>query len=200
MFGVGHRTLNIMLNFNQLEKGIMIVIDGQPYEIFEISHMFKGRGHSTLQAKLKNLISNNVISRSFHPSDAFEQADISKSEAKFIYAHRGKFVFSEIGNACLRFELTEEQVGDSSKFLKTNQVVEILKFKDKIINVSVPIKIQFKVIEAPPGVRGERSEAGTKLVVLETGAQINAPLFIEQGDIIEINTETNEYAKRIAKH
>ena len=95
-----------MLNFNELEKGIMIVIDGQPYEILEISHMFKGRGHSTLQAKLKNLISNNVVSRSFHPSDTFEEADISKSDAKFIYAHRGKFVFSEIGNTCTNAKIT----------------------------------------------------------------------------------------------
>jgi elongation factor P len=189
-----------MLNFNQLERGIMIVIDGQPYEILETSHMFKGRGHSVLQVKLKNLITGNVISRTFHPSDAFEEAEISKSEAKFIYNHRGKFVFSEMENACLRFELTEEQVGDSSKFLKANQIVEILKFKDKIINISIPIKIQLKVVEAPPGVKGERSEAGTKLIVLETGAQINAPLFIEQGDIIEINTDTNEYVRRVAKN
>ena len=110
---------------------------------------------------------------------------------------RNKFSFSEEENPQKRFELTEEQIGPATKFLKPNQIVKGIVFEEKIINIALPIKINLKVIEAPPGVKGDRSQSGTKQVVLETGAKINAPLFIKEGDIIEVNTETGEYVRRI---
>jgi len=88
-------------------------------------------------------------------------------------------------------------IGEGSKFLKPNQILTGIKFQEKIINIVLPIKVQLKVIEAPPGVKGERAQAGTKPVTLETGATINVPLFIETGDIIEVNTETGEYVRRV---
>jgi elongation factor P len=92
--------------------------------------------------------------------------------------------------------LAGEQIGPQVQFLKANQIVEALIFQNKIINISLPIKVQLKVIEAPPGIRGDRSQAGTKQITLETGAKINAPLFIEEGEVIEVNTETGEYVRR----
>ena len=186
-----------MISYSELEKGIRIILDTQPYEIIEAARSFKARGHSVLQTKLKNLKTGNLISKTFHPSDSFEEAEISKKQAKFIYTHKDKYVFSEKDNSSQRFELTKEQIGEKSKFLSPNQIVELIIFKDEIINLSLPIKINLKVIEAPPGEKGSRAEAGTKTVVLESGAKINVPLFIEQGDIIEINTETGEYIKRV---
>ena len=186
-----------MISYSELEKGIRIILDGQPYEIIEIARSFKARSHSVLQTKLKNLKTGNVISKTFHPSDNFEQAEVSKKQAKFIYTHRDKYIFSEKDDSSQRFELTKEQVGEKSKFLSPNQTVEFIIFKNEIINLSLPIKINLKVIEAPPGEKGSRAEAGTKTVVLESGAKINAPLFIKQGDIIEINTDTGEYVKRV---
>ena len=106
-------------------------------------------------------------------------------------------MFSEKDDSSQRFELTKEQVGEKSKFLSPNQIVELIIFKNEIINLGLPIKINLKVIEAPPGEKGSRAEAGTKTVVLESGAKINVPLFIKQGDIIEINTDTGEYIKRV---
>ncbi len=192
-----------MLTYTELEKGVKIILDNQPYEIIEAAFLFKGRGHSILQTKIKNLITGNAISRTFHPSDAFEEAEISKIKAKFLYQHKEKFFFCEEQNSANRFELTKEQIGEQGKFLKQNQIIEGLIFhpnktkKGKVINISLPIKINFKVIEAPPGIKGGRSESGTKTITLETGAKINAPLFVEEGDIIEVNIETEEYVRRI---
>ena len=185
------------LPYSELKKGVKIILDNQPYEIIEASFLFKGRGHSVLQAKLKNLITGNLISKTFHPSDTFEEAEISKIEAEFLYQGRDKFFFSEKENPANRFDLTAEQIGQASQFLKSNQIVEGIIFKNKVINISLAIKINLKVTEAPPGVKGSRAEPGTKIVTLETGAKINVPLFIGEGDIIEVNTQTGEYVRRV---
>jgi elongation factor P len=186
--------------YSELKKGVKIILDSELYEIIEAAPLFKGRGHSVLQAKLKNLATGNLISRTLHPSDILEEAEISKIEAKFLYSHRDKFFFSEAKNPAKRFDLTLEQIGEQGKFLKPNQTVEGIIFENKVINISLPIKINLKVIEAPPGLRGGRAEPGTKTVTLETGVKINVPLFIKEGDLIEINTQTGEYVRRVEEH
>ncbi len=186
-----------MISFNELEKGINIIIDGQPYEIMEASKMFKGRGHSVLQTKLKNLINDSVLSKTFHPSDNFKEAEIEKKEVKFLYANKGQYFFCQPNDPSQRFSLSEDQVGEQAKLLKTDQIVESVVFQDKQISITLPIKISLKVIEAPPAVQGNRTQPGNKMVVLETGANINAPLFIKEGDIIEINTQKQEYVRRV---
>ncbi len=186
-----------MLSYSELEKGKMIIMNDQPYEIVEAQSVFKGRGHSYLQTKLKNLATGAVIAKTIQPRDEFDEADIEKKEAKYIYNNKGKFVFSEVNNPSNRFELTTEQIGPASKFLKPNEIVETIVFDDKIINVSLPIKVQLKVIEVTPGVKGDRAASGNKAITLENGTIMNAPLFINEGDIIEINTEREEYVRRI---
>lgn len=187
----------ITLAYAELKKGVKIILDSEPYEIIEASHLFKGRGHSILQVKLKNLTTGNLISKTLRPSDIFEEAELSKIEVKYLYFHRDKFFFCEVKNPAKRFDLTAEQTGKQGKFLKPNQIVEGIIFENKVINISLPIKINLKVIEAPPGVKGSRAEPGTKTVALETGAKINVPLFIKEGDIVEVNTQTGEYVRRI---
>ena len=186
-----------MLSHNDLKKGVQFLFEGMPYQILDSSFVFKGRGSSIVQVRMKNLINGNVLSRSFHPGEEFEEIEIQKIMVKFIYFHRDKYIFSREDNPSFRFELSKDIIGESVKFLKPNQVLEGIEFKGKIINVSLPIKINLKVTEAPPGVKGDRAQGGTKTVTLETGAQINVPLFIESGDIIEINTEKGEYVKRV---
>jgi len=186
-----------MINHTELKRGAQIILDGEPYEILESAPMKKAQRRVIIQAKAKNLINGNVLNRNFHQGETFEEADLVKFDAKFIYSNNGKFVFCEANDPSKRFDLAGEQIGDASKFLKPNQIVQGIKFQGKIINVSLPIKVQLKVIEAPPGFKGDRSQSGTKQVKLETGATINAPLFIEEGDVIEINTDTEEYTKRV---
>jgi len=172
-------------------------MNGDPYEIIEASSTVKARGSSVLQVRLRNLKTGSVISDTFHPSDSFEEAQITKMAAKFLYGHRGEYVFCEEGNPSNRFSLPEGKIGEKKNFFKPNQQVEALVFEDEVINVSLPIKINLKVTQAPPGIKGDRSQSGTKIVTLESGAKINAPLFIESGDVIEVNTESGEYVRRI---
>jgi len=186
-----------MVSYSELQKGVRVLLEGDPHEIIEGAPMFKGRGHSVFQAKLKNLKTGNVVSRTFHPSDNFEDAKVSKKEVKFIYSHGDKYVFSEKDDPAKRFELSSGKIGEKRNFLKENEILEALVFKEEVINISLPIKTQLKVVQAPPGIKAGRAEAGTKQITLETGAQINVPLFIEQGDIIEVNTETREYVRRV---
>ena len=185
-----------MLSYSQLEKGVRIIMNGSPYEIIKAEPMFKGRGQSVLNTELKNLRTGNVIPKTFHASDSFEEAEIDKIKAKFIYSNKGEYFFSEKDNPSVRFSLKEEQVENKKNFLKPEQEVEALRFKDKIINIFLPVKVNLKVEMAPPTLKGE-SSSGNKMAVLETGVNINVPGFIETGDIIEINTETGEYSRRV---
>jgi elongation factor P len=186
-----------MASYSELVKGKIIVINDQPYEIIEALSTFKGRGHSYLQMKLKNLVTGAVIARSAQPRDSFEDADVDKMDAKFIYATKDKCTFTEVDNPSKRFEIGIDIIGDGFKYLKEGEVVTTLLFDDEVINVMIPIKVKLKVTEVSPGVKGDRASSGTKVVKVETGATINAPLFVEEGDVIEINTESQEYVRRV---
>jgi len=186
-----------MLSYFDLRKGVQFILDGEPYEVLEFQQMRKAQDVTVAQTKIKNLITGKVIERNFHIGETFEEADLEKVDIKFLYSHRDKFYFAEIENPKNRFDLTKEKIGKGADFLKPNQILKGIKFQGKIINVEVPIKVQLKVIEAPPGLKGNRAQPGNKSVVLETGAKINTPLFIEEGDIIEINTENSEYVRRV---
>jgi len=186
-----------MLNYTDLKKGVQFILEGQPYEVLESGQMKKAQRRPVMQTKIRNLITGNVFERNFQQGETFKEAELNKFKAKFLYAHRGRYFFCEEGNPSKRFDLSEEQIGQSVKFLKQNQVVEAVTFEGKIINISLPIKVQMKIKEAPPGIKGDRAQGGTKTAVLETGARIQVPLFVEAGDVIEINTEKGEYVRRI---
>ena len=186
-----------MLTHNDLKKGARFILDEQPYEVIESQPLKVAQGKAVIQTKVRDLITGSVFVKNFHQGETFEEAELEKIEANFIYQRKGKFVFSESKNPANRFELTEEQIGTGARFFKANQQLTAIKFQGKIINIVLPIKVQLKVTESPPGIKGGRAQAGNKTVTLETGAQINAPLFIEQDDIIEINTESGEYVRRI---
>ena len=186
-----------MLSYFNLRKGVQFILEGEPYEVLEFQQMGKAQDVVVAKTKIRNLINGKVLEKNFHQGDTFEEAELEKTEVKFVYSHRGKLVFCEAENPSKRFELTEEQIGGGVKFMKSNQVLTGIKFQDRIVNVVLPIKVQLKVADAPPGVKGERAQAGTKTATLETGAQINVPLFVETDDVIEVNTETGEYVRRI---
>ena len=186
-----------MLSHTDLKKGVLIIVDDQPYEVLEANSLKKAQRRPIVQTKIKNLITGNVFERNFQQGDVFEEAEISKLKAKFLYSHKERFFFCEELNLSKRFYLDASQVGEQAKFLKKNQSIEVLIFEEKIIRLRIPIKVQLMVKEAPPGVQGDRAQGGTKTVTLETDAQINVPLFVEEGDIIEVNTETSEYTRRV---
>jgi len=200
-----------MINYNDLKPGTVFIFDGQPYQVVEFSFLRMQQRKPVAQTKIKNLITGKVISRNFQHTESFAEAEINYREVKFLYNHpdrkssisngtsRGKFVFCEISDPAKRFEISEEQIGEMAKFLKPNSNIQVMEFEDKIVNVLLPIKMELKVIEAPPGIKGNTAQGGVKTVKIETGVLINVPLFIDEGDTIRINTQTGEYTERVEK-
>lgn len=188
-----------MINYNDLKPGVIFVLDGQPYQVMEFGFMRMQQRKPVAQTKIKNLITGKTMSRNFQHTDSFQEADIQYRDVKFLYASRGKYVFCEMNDPSKRFEMSEEQIGNIGPYLKPNNPIEIVEFDDKIINVNLPIKMDFKVIEAPPNIKGNTAQGGVKAVKIETGAMVNVPLFVESGDIIRINTETGDYTERVGK-
>lgn len=188
-----------MLSINDLQSGSVIKIDNDPYQVLEAKHLHMGRGSSSVQTRIKNLRTGQVLERNYKPADSFEETEVEKKDAKFLYAHREEFWFCEAGNPKARFMLKQELLGESAVFLKPNLPVTALLFEGTILAIELPIKVDYKVIEAPPAVRGNTAQGGTKLVTLEGGAKINAPLFINEGDVVRVNTQIGEYTERMEK-
>jgi elongation factor P len=199
LFWLQKSRINLMLNYNDLRPGVIFILDRDPYQVLEFSLLKMQQRKPVAQTKIKNLINGKIIDRTFHQNETFQEADIKKEKIKFIYAHRDKFVFCYENDSSKRFELPAEKVGDNAKFLKANAPLESISFEGKIIGLSLPIKMDFEVIEAPPNIKGSTASGGNKIVKIETGAKINVPMFIEQRDIIRINTQTGQYSERIEK-
>lgn len=192
-----------MLEYNEITEHKYIVFEGEPFEVLT-SHVFRKQQRKPVNAtKLRSLLTGRITEHSFHVSDKAEQADISRREVKFLYANKGEYWFSEVKDPSKRFELPETMIGTAAKFLKENTVVDALIFDDgksedgKIIGLKLPIKMDLKVTEAQPAVKGNTAQGGTKLIKLESGAEIQVPMFIKEGDIIRVNTDTGEYTDRL---
>ncbi len=192
-----------MLDYSEITKGKYIVFDGQPCEVLD-AHVFRKQQRKPVNAvKLKNLITGKVSEPSFHVSEKAEEAEIDKKTVKFLYANKGEFWFCEANDPSKRFTVSDVILDGKGKFLKPNTQVDLLMFGDEdenplIIGLKMPIKVELKVTEAMPAVRGNTVQGGTKIVVVETGATVNVPMFITEGEIIRINTDTGEYAERVS--
>jgi elongation factor P len=186
-----------MLAYTELKKGVLFVLDGDPYEVIEMNFLRMQQRKATVNTKIRNLITGKILDRNWQASDSFEEAEVERKSATFIYANRGEMWFHEKGNPKARFMLPQEVLGDSAQFLKPNTEVTTFIFKGKVIKIDIPIKMEFKVIEAPPGIKGNTAQGGTKTVTIEGGAKIAAPLFIEEGEVIRVNTQTGEYVERV---
>jgi len=184
------------LDISDLKRGGLVVYDGDPYMVLSVRHVHMGRGGASVQTKIKNLRSGKVLDRNFKSADTFEEADIEKLNANFIYERNSEYWFNESGNKGNRFSLVKDVIGDAAPFLKPGMEVKAFIFDGGVINIELPIKADYKVIEAPPSIRGNTSSGGDKVVTIEGGAKVTVPLFIEEGDVIRINTETWEYAER----
>ena len=188
-----------MLNYNDLRPGVIFILDGDPYQVLEFGLLKMQQRKPVAQTKVKNLINGKIVERTFHQNETFQEAEIKKEKIKFIYSHRDKFIFCHENNSGKRFELSAEKIGDNDRFLKPNAALESMLFEGEIIGLSLPVKMDFKVTEAPPHIKGATASGGNKVITIETGAKINTPMFVEQGDIIRINTQTGKYSERIEK-
>lgn len=188
-----------LLEYNEVTEKKFIVLEGAPYEVISC-HIFRKQQRKPVNAtKLKNLITGKVTEYSFHVSEKVEEAEIETHEVKYLFNNRGEWWFADPADPSKRFKATQEEVGEQGKYLKPNTMVEQLIFKEKPIGFKFPILAELKVMDAPPSIKGDTATGGQKVVTLETGTTIGVPLFVNEGDIIRINTETGEYRERVGK-
>jgi len=171
-------------------------MNGKPYAVLYHEHSKTGRAGAVLKTKIENLVSGSVIEKTFQGSEKIEEADISKSKAQYLYNEGDAYFFMDT-QSYDQFSLSSKVLRGSSQYLIEETEVIILNFNDSPINIELPVKIKFKVVEAPPGIRGDTSSRGDKVVTLETGLKITTPLFIKIDDEVVVNTETGEYASRV---
>lgn len=188
-----------MLDYNSVTTGKLIVFNGEPHKV--LSHLvFRMQMAKPVnQTKLKSLKTGKVLEYSFHANDKVEEAVLEKKPIVFIYVSKGEYWFHMAGDPRTRFPLSVDLIGPSARFLKPKDAYEAVLFSEEIIGVEVPVKMALKVTEAPPAVRGNTAQGATKVIMLETGATVTAPLFISTGDTVEVNTETGLYVGRAEK-
>lgn|SRR3989338_3439242 len=190
------------LEYSEIREKKIIIYDGEPCEVVE-SHVARTQQRKPQnQVKLKTLISGKTINATFHVSESADEADVEKKDITFLYENRGEYWFCDPNDKSKRFKLDVALIGVGAKFLKQNGNVTALVWtndddEEKIIKVTLPIKMEFKIKDAPPAVRGDTSKGGMKVITLENGATLNAPMFIAPGDVISVNTETGEYVERV---
>ncbi len=187
------------LQYSEITPKRTVVMDGDPYLVLTSAFSKKDRQKASNYVKMKNLRTGGVVDRTFHMADVLEEANIEKKDVKFLYENRGEYFFCDPENPKDRFSFGDDIVGDGAIYLKQNSVVEALVFDDTIMSILVPVKVELKVKEAAPAVKGNTSSGATKEVVLETGATVQVPMFINEGDIVSINTESGLYTERVEK-
>jgi elongation factor P len=188
-----------MLSYNEITPKKYIELDGEPYEVLTSWVFRKQQRKPVNQAKLRNLRTGGMLEYTFHQNDKVAEAAIETREAKFIYERNGEWWFCPPDKPSERFSVGEEAVGKEGKYLRANAIVNTLWFDDALIQVKIPIKVELTVTEAPPAVKGNTAQGASKQITLETGAVVLAPLFINEGDIIRVNTETGDYVERVEK-
>lgn len=192
-----------MLEYSEIRERKIIIYENEPCEVME-NHVARTQQRKPQnQVKLKSLLSGRTWNTVFHASDKADEAEISKRDVKFLYENKGEFWFCDIDDPKNRFKIEEKIIGDSAKYLKPNENTTAMVWDndgvDQIIKISLPIKMEFEVKEAPPSIRGNTANGGGKLAILSNGIKIQVPFFVEAGDKIILNTESGEYVERVSK-
>jgi len=188
-----------MLSYNEITTGKIIVHNDEPCKVLS-HHVFRMQQRKPVnQTKLKGLKSGKMYENSFHQAENAQEAELEKTPVVYIYENKGEYMFYEAGDPSKRFPLAADVVGTGAQFLKSKEEYQAVLFDDEIIGIEVPIKMQLTVKEAPPAVKGNTAQGATKIITLETGATVTAPLFISIGDVVEVNTETGSYVGRVEK-
>jgi elongation factor P len=188
-----------ILSYNEIVQKKVIVYNNEPYKVLS-SHVFRMQQRKPVnQTKLQHLVSGKVIEISFHQNESVPEADIERMAATYLYTNKGESWFCEEGNPKNRFSFAEDAVHEKVQWLKQNSPVECLVFDEKPVTLEIPIKVDLKVTEAAPAVKGDTVSGGNKQVTLESGASVQTPLFINEGDVLRINTELGEYVGRVSK-
>ena len=185
-----------MISAGDFKNGITLEMDNNIYQIIEFQHVKPGKGAAFVRTKLKNIINGGVIERSFRPTEKFPTAHIDRIDMQYLYSDGDLFYFMNT-ETYDQIALNKDQVGDSLKFVKDNEMVKICSHKGNVFSVEPPLFVELEVTETEPGFKGDTATGATKPAIVETGAQVMVPLFVETGDRLKIDTRTGEYLSRV---
>ena len=184
-----------MISVNDLKTGLTLELDNGLWSVVEFLHVKPGKGAAFVRTKLKNVETGNVLEKTFRAGEKVGKATLDRREMQYLYKEGADFVMMDM-ETYEQLSLTEIQVGDGIKYLKENMVVQVLLHNNRVIGVDLPAHVELEVVDTPPAEKGNTAQGGTKPAKLETGAVVNVPFFVANGDRIRIDTRTNEYLDR----
>ena len=185
-----------MISAGDFRNGVTFEMDGQVVSIIEFQHVKPGKGAAFVRTKLKNIVSGGVVEKSFRPTEKFDLAHIEKREYQYLYSDGDLYNFMDT-ETFEQIALSAENVGDSLKFVKENEMVKLCSHNGNVFSIEPPITVELQITETEPGFKGDTAQGATKPATVETGANVNVPLFVERGDKIKIDTRTGEYLSRV---
>lgn len=186
-----------MISSNDFRNGMTIEIDGQIWTVVEFLHVKPGKGSAFVRTKLKNVETGNVLEKTFRAAEKVQKAILDKREMQYLYAEGDNaFIFMD-NDSYEQMTLTKQQIGDGFKYLKENMNIGVLLHSGKVIGIDIPNFVELEVVDTPPGERGNTATGGSKPATLETGAVVNVPFFINNGDRIRVDTRTDSYLDRV---
>ena len=185
-----------MVTAGDFRNGVTFDMDGSVMQVIEFQHVKPGKGAAFVRTKLRNVITGAVVEKTFSPTDKYPPAHIERREMEYLYSDGELFYFMD-NETYEQTPLNEDKLGDNFKFVKENTVCKILSYQGNVFGVEPPMFMELTVTEAEPGVKGDTATGATKPVTLETGVQIKVPLFVNEGDIVKVDTRTGEYLERV---
>ncbi len=181
--------------FKEIKKGTTILIEDEPYEVVDRSFRAKQQREAMATVIMKNLLTGKVLTKNFQSSAQVKEITLEESKAQFLYKDRNEYYFMD-QETYDQFSLDGSQLDNSVNYLKEELIIRIKKFNDKPIDIILPAEVSLKVVEAPPGVKGDTVQGGSKLITLETGMRISTPLFVNEGDNVLVKTKTGKFDRR----
>ncbi|MBS6735122.1 MAG: elongation factor P [Clostridiales bacterium] len=185
-----------MISAGDFRNGVTLEIDGNVVQILEFQHVKPGKGAAFVRTKLKNVISGGVVEKTFRPTEKFPQARIDRVDMQYLYNDGDLYYFMN-NETYDQIAINQDTLGDALKFVKENEMVKVCSYNGNVFAVEPPLFVELEITETEPGFKGDTAQGATKPAIVETGAQVNVPLFVEQGDKIKIDTRTGEYLSRI---
>jgi elongation factor P len=185
-----------MISAGDFRNGITLEIEGNVFQIMEFQHVKPGKGAAFVRTKIKNVMSGGVVERTFRPTEKFPAARIDRVDMQYLYSDGDLFHFMDV-NTYEQVALNQDSIGDALKFVKENEMCKVCSYNGNVFSVEPPLFVELEITDTEPGFKGDTAQGATKPAVVETGATVYVPLFVDQGDKIKIDTRTGEYLSRV---
>jgi elongation factor P len=185
-----------MVSAGDFRNGLTIEMDHNIYQVMEFQHVKPGKGAAFVRTKLKDIKNGGIVEKTFRPSEKCPQAHIDRKDMQYLYSDSDLYNFMDVSTYD-QFALDAESIGDALKFVKENEMVKMLSHNNQVFAIEPPLFVELEIIETEPGFKGDTAQGATKPAIVETGATVYVPLFVEQGDKISIDTRSGDYLKRV---